>query len=119
MSKIGTGELLVILIVALIIFGPSRLPALGKMAGKALGTMKHYINSDNWEDFADDEDEEDDAPAKSKKKKAKAKKAQAEEEEEEPEEAEEEPEDEEASESEKEAPSAGETPEAEDAKAAS
>ena len=28
---IGTGELIVVLVVALIIFGPSKLPALGKM----------------------------------------------------------------------------------------
>lgn len=77
MGKIGTGELLVILVVALIIFGPSRLPALGKMVGKALGTMKHYVNSDNWEEFADvldddadDEDDDDVPPAKAKKKTA-------------------------------------------------
>lgn len=39
---IGTGELIVVLVVALIIFGPSKLPALGKMAGKAVGTLRHY-----------------------------------------------------------------------------
>ena len=32
-GKIGTGELLIVLIVALVIFGPAKLPALGKMAG--------------------------------------------------------------------------------------
>ena len=37
---IGTGELIVVLVVALIIFGPSKLPALGKMAGKAVGTLQ-------------------------------------------------------------------------------
>jgi TatA/E family protein of Tat protein translocase len=89
MSKIGTGELLVILLVALLIFGPSRLPALGKMAGKAIGTVRHYANSDNWDEFLDDEDEED-APVKSKKKKAKKAETEEEEEAEEDEEAEDE-----------------------------
>lgn len=48
MLKIGTGELIIILAAALIIFGPSRLPALGKMMGKAVGTLRHYANSENW-----------------------------------------------------------------------
>lgn len=69
MLKIGTGELLVILMVALIIFGPSRLPALGKMAGKAIGTLRHYADSNNWDEFM--EDEEDETPVKKKSSKAK------------------------------------------------
>ncbi len=54
MLKIGTGELLVILAVALLIFGPSKLPALGKMAGKAIGTLRHYADTDNWEELMDE-----------------------------------------------------------------
>lgn len=93
MSKIGTGELLVILLVALLIFGPSKLPALGKMAGKALGTIRHYTNTDNWEDFLDDDDDEEEEEPKPKKKKKAAKKTvKAEEPEEEAEEPEEAPE---------------------------
>lgn len=49
---IGTGELIVVLVVALIIFGPSKLPALGKMAGKAVGTLRHYADSNNWDEPA-------------------------------------------------------------------
>jgi len=71
LSKIGTGELIIILVVALLIFGPSKLPALGKMAGKALGTIRHYTNTDNWEDFMDDEDDEEEEVVKPKKKAAK------------------------------------------------
>ena len=82
MSKIGTGELLVILAVALLIFGPSKLPALGKMAGKAIGTLRHYADTDNWDELMDDDEEEDIKPAKQKKTAAKAKE-QAEEDEEE------------------------------------
>ena len=55
MLKIGTGELIVILAVALIIFGPSRLPALGKMVGKAVGTLRHYANTENWAELEEDE----------------------------------------------------------------
>ena len=54
MLKIGTGELIVILAVALIIFGPSRLPALGKMVGKAVGTLRHYADTENWAELDDE-----------------------------------------------------------------
>ncbi len=57
-SKIGTGELVVILLVALIIFGPSKLPALGKMAGKAIGTLRGYVEGNNWEELLEDEEED-------------------------------------------------------------
>ena len=77
LSKIGTGELIVILVVALLIFGPSRLPALGKMAGKALGTIRHYTNTDNWGDFLDDEDDDDEEEIVKPKKKKTTKKAAA------------------------------------------
>lgn len=78
MLKIGTGELLVILMVALLIFGPSKLPALGKMAGKAIGTLRHYADSDNWDELMEDEEDEDEQP-KSAKKKPSKKQDQAEE----------------------------------------
>lgn len=54
MLKIGTGELIVILAVALIIFGPSRLPALGKMVGKAVGTLRHYADTENWAELEEE-----------------------------------------------------------------
>ena len=79
LGKIGMSELIVVLIVALIIFGPSKLPALGKMAGKALGTIRHYTDSNNWVELLEEEAEEEEA-AKAKKKAA-AKKAEAKEEE--------------------------------------
>ena len=53
---IGTGELIVVLMVALIIFGPSKLPALGKMAGKAVGTLRHYADSNNWDELLEEEE---------------------------------------------------------------
>lgn len=39
-SKIGTTELLVILAIALLIFGPKNLPKLGKMLGETLSGFR-------------------------------------------------------------------------------
>ena len=38
--RIGTNELLIILVVALLIFGPKNLPKLGQMIGKTLTNFK-------------------------------------------------------------------------------
>ncbi len=54
--RIGTTELLMILIVVLVIFGPKNLPKLGKMFGKTMKSFKEGI-----------EDGEDDEPAASTK----------------------------------------------------
>lgn len=39
-GKIGTTELILILGIALLIFGPTKLPALGKAIGKTIGNFK-------------------------------------------------------------------------------
>lgn len=44
MSRIGTTELLFIFGIVLIVFGPSRLPVIGKMAGKTFGQLKEYAD---------------------------------------------------------------------------
>ena len=63
MGHIGTTELLLILAVALLIFGPAKLPQLGKMAGKAVGSFRHYVDSaESW-----DLDEEDESASKTEK----------------------------------------------------
>ncbi|MDZ5713101.1 twin-arginine translocase TatA/TatE family subunit [Jeotgalibacillus haloalkalitolerans] len=43
--NLGFGEILIILFVALIVFGPSKLPELGKTAGKTLYEFKKGMNS--------------------------------------------------------------------------
>ena len=43
--KLGTTELILIMVVALVVFGPSKLPELGKLAGQAVGSFKKYVNS--------------------------------------------------------------------------
>jgi TatA/E family protein of Tat protein translocase len=45
MGGIGTMELVLILTVALIIFGPSKLPELGKLVGRTIGSAKRYMNA--------------------------------------------------------------------------
>lgn len=43
-GKIGTAELVIILGIALVIFGPAKLPEIGKAFGKAIGEFKSNVN---------------------------------------------------------------------------
>ena len=45
--KIGTQELLIILAIVIIIFGPSQLPKLRKMFGKSIKSMKEGMEGDD------------------------------------------------------------------------
>ncbi len=47
MFGLGTGELVVILLIVLIIFGASRLPQLGEGLGKAIKGFKKGISGDD------------------------------------------------------------------------
>ena len=47
---IGTWEILLILVVALIIFGPKRLPELGRSMGKGIREFKDSVTSDKDDD---------------------------------------------------------------------
>lgn len=49
--RIGTQELMIVLLVVLIIFGPKQLPKLGKMFGKTMRNFKDGIS-----DATDDDD---------------------------------------------------------------
>ena len=55
MGKIGTTELLIVLAIVLVIFGPKALPKLGRSMGKTLGSFRKGLKED------DDDDEEDKA----------------------------------------------------------
>jgi sec-independent protein translocase protein TatA len=52
-GNIGFPEILVVLVIALIIFGPKRLPELGRSVGKGIREFRASISG------KDDEDEED------------------------------------------------------------
>ena len=44
LGSIGMGELLIIFVIALIVFGPRKLPELGRTLGKSLGQFKRASN---------------------------------------------------------------------------
>lgn len=44
-GKIGATELIIILVIALVIFGPSKLPEIGKAFGQALGQFKEHAKA--------------------------------------------------------------------------
>ncbi|MDQ0339621.1 sec-independent protein translocase protein TatA [Caldalkalibacillus uzonensis] len=44
LSNIGFPELLIILVIALIVFGPHKLPELGRAAGKTIREFKTTVN---------------------------------------------------------------------------
>ena len=44
MGSIGTPELIVILVIALVIFGPGKLPEVGKAIGKGINEFKDAIS---------------------------------------------------------------------------
>ncbi len=76
MGKIGTTELLVVLAIVLIIFGPKALPKLGRSLGKTLGSFRKGMNDSS------DDDDDDEEEVVVKKKKTVAKKADDDDEEE-------------------------------------
>ena len=45
MFGLGPTELVILIIVALVVFGPSRLPKVGKMIGEAMGNYKKFKNT--------------------------------------------------------------------------
>jgi sec-independent protein translocase protein TatA len=44
MGNLGWGEILAIGVIALLLFGPSRLPEMGKAAGDAINQFKKAVN---------------------------------------------------------------------------
>lgn len=59
MGKIGAGELIIVLIIALVIFGPSKLPEIGKAFGKSIREFKDNVNKVNDEPAEKDTPNED------------------------------------------------------------
>lgn len=53
MPNVGPLELIVVLIVVLVIFGPKRLPGLGKQLGKGMREFKQSIGGDSKDEHDD------------------------------------------------------------------
>jgi sec-independent protein translocase protein TatA len=55
--SIGPGELIIVLVIALIVLGPKRLPEVGRSVGRGMREFKDSLAGINLDDDDDDEDE--------------------------------------------------------------
>ena len=55
MGPIGIPELVIVLVILLVIFGPKRLPGLGKSLGSGMREFKDSISGDSKHDDNDDD----------------------------------------------------------------
>jgi sec-independent protein translocase protein TatA len=58
LPNFGVMEIAIILVIALIVFGPKRLPELGKSLGKGIGEFRDGLSNIGQDDDDDDDDEE-------------------------------------------------------------
>ena len=56
LGKLGTTELLVILVIVIVIFGPKQLPKLSKMFGKTIKNFREGMSDNKDSDKSDDEE---------------------------------------------------------------
>jgi sec-independent protein translocase protein TatA len=68
MPNVGPMELVIVLVIALIVLGPKRLPEVGRSVGKGMREFKESLSGDN--DHEDDDDEDDVAQLHSTKVKS-------------------------------------------------
>jgi sec-independent protein translocase protein TatA len=61
-GSIGPGELIIVLVIALIILGPKRLPEVGRSVGKGMREFKDSLAGINLDD--DDEDDRERKPVR-------------------------------------------------------
>lgn len=53
MFGLGAPELLLILIIALVVFGPGKLPTIGRALGKSLREFKEAVNTGETKEITD------------------------------------------------------------------
>jgi sec-independent protein translocase protein TatA len=56
LGNIGPLEIIVVLIIALVVFGPKRLPELGSSLGRGIREFRDTVTGDKHDDDDDDED---------------------------------------------------------------
>ena len=57
MPNIGPLELIVVLIIALVVFGPKRLPELGRSLGRGIREFRGSVSGDSKDDDEEDDEE--------------------------------------------------------------
>jgi len=57
MPSVGPTELIIVLVIALVIFGPKRLPDLGRSLGKGMREFKDSITGNSGDDDEDEAEE--------------------------------------------------------------
>jgi sec-independent protein translocase protein TatA len=60
--SVGPGELIIVLIIALIVLGPKKLPEVGRSIGSGMREFRDSLSGESR--HRDDDDEDDDAPLK-------------------------------------------------------
>ncbi len=55
--KIGTTELLVLLVIVIVIFGPTQIPKLSKMLGKSVKNFRDSVSEDDTKSSGPAEDD--------------------------------------------------------------
>jgi sec-independent protein translocase protein TatA len=55
--NVGPGELIIVLVIALIVLGPKRLPEVGRSIGNGMREFKDSISGDSRRHDEDDDDE--------------------------------------------------------------
>jgi TatA/E family protein of Tat protein translocase len=63
-GSIGPGELIIVLVIALIILGPKKLPEVGRSVGRGMREFKDSLAGINLDDDDDDDDERDRKPVR-------------------------------------------------------
>ena len=57
-TEIGPGEIVLVLLIALLVFGPSRLPELGRTLGRGMRDFKRGLAGDDADERRAEEEEE-------------------------------------------------------------
>ena len=77
MPSIGFGEILVLLVIALVVFGPKRLPELGRSVGRGMKEFRRASSEIRAElDLEDDEEEPPVVPSPAERRRARQRAAE-------------------------------------------